>query len=253
MRRNMMCGSPARRGKPSEKVFQFCRSHYSRLVLSLLNCQVSIAPPSSEEPQAPQTSILDEMEDERAFANVLPDATLQLWSKLLERRGYQITDGEVILSPSKAGVPPPNAKKSDMPNRPNLSHHHTNGSVISSLRRVAPVVQANPGTSKHLPFRRSSSATGVGAVARSSEVAAVRRLPEKQPAITEIVGEAEASSSRSRPAPSNSGSMIFAGMVFRALGEAKCPNVRNAIDELGGRMSTDEDEDVDFVIVRLVR
>lgn len=226
-------------------------------MLSLLNGQVSIAPPSSEEPQElqpPQNSILDELEDERAFANVLPDATILLWSKLLGRRGYQITDGEVILSPSKAGVPPPNAKKSDMPSRPNSSHHNTSGSVISSLRRVAPVVQANPGTSKHLPFRRSSSsATGAGAVASGSEVAAVRPLLEKQPAITEIDRKAEASPSRSGPARSNSGSMIFAGRVFRALGEAKCPNVRRAIDELGGRMSTDEDEDVDFVIVRLVR
>ena len=47
--------------------------------------------------------------------------------------------------------------------------------------------------------------------------------------------------------------MIFMGMVFHALGEAKFPNVRQAIYELGGRMSTDEDKDVDFIIVRLVR
>ena len=192
------------------------------------------------------------MEDEKAFANVLPDATLLLWSKLLGRRGYQITDGEVILSPSKAL---PNAKKSDIPSRPSSSHHHASGSVISSLRRVPPVVQAkDPGTSRQLPFRRSSSsATGAGAVASSREAAAVRPLLENQPAITEIVREAEASPSRSGPAPSSTGSMIFAGRVFRALGEAKCPNVRRAVDELGGRMSTDEDEDVDFIIVRLVR
>ena len=189
------------------------------------------------------------MEDERAFANVLPDSTLLLWSKLLGRRGYQITDGEVILSPSKADAPLPNPKKSDMPGRPNPLHNHASGSVISSLRRVAPVVQANPGTSKHLPFRRSSSS----ATASSSEVAAVRPLLDRQPTITEIAREAEASPSRSGPAPSKSGSLIFAGRVFRALGEAKCPNVRRAIDELGGKMSTDEDEDVDFVIVRLVR
>jgi hypothetical protein len=62
-------------------------------------------------------------------------------------RGYQITDGEVILSPSKADTPLPNAKKSDMP--VDLVE------VISSLRCVAPVVQAK-GTWKHLPFRRSS-------------------------------------------------------------------------------------------------
>ena len=237
-------------------------------VLSILNNQVSSSPPppSSElasqqnggpssvpkQPQPPQNSILDEMEDEKAFANVLPDATLLLWSKLLERRGYQITDGEVILSPSKADVPPSNAKKSDMLSRPSSPHHHA--SVISSLRRVPPVVQAkDPGTSRQLPFRRSSSATVASTVASGSNAAAVRPLLENQPAITEIVGEAEASPSRSRPAPSKTGSMIFAGRVFRALGEAKCPNVRRAVDELGGRMSADQDEDVDFIIVRLVR
>lgn len=216
-------------------------------MLSILNNQVSSSspPPSSElpsqqdggpsssasnlkqPPQPPQNSILDDVEDEKAFANVLPDATLLLWSKLLERRGYQITAGEVILSPSKADALPPNAKKSAIPSRPVSPHHHAGGSVISAFRRAnsfAPVVQAK-GTSRQLPFEQSS--------------------------VREIVGEAEASSSRS--GPSNTTSMIFTGMIFRALGEAKCPNVRRAIDELGGRMSTDQDEDVDFVIVRLVR
>jgi hypothetical protein len=82
----------------------------------------------------------------------------------------------------------------------------------------------------------------------------VRTLLEKQqPAITEIVREAEASPSRSGPAAtSNSGSMIFAGRIFRASGKSKCLHVRRAIDELGGRMSTGQDEDVDFIIVRLV-
>ena len=242
-------------------------------VLSILNNQVSSSPPppsselpsqqdggppsvlNSKQPQ-PQNSISDEMEDEKAFTNILPDATLLLWSKLLERRGYQITDGEVILSPSKAGVPPPNAKKSDMPSRPSSPLHQASGSVISSLRRAPPVVQAkDPGTSRQLPFRRSSSsATGAGAVASSSKTTAMRPPLEERSAITEIVREAEASpSSRSGPTPSNTGSMIFAGMVFRALGEAKSPNVRRAVDELGGRMSIDQDEDVDFVIVRLVR
>lgn len=247
-------------------------------VLSILNNQVSSSPsplapelpsqqgagPSSSAaksnqpsqlPQPLQNSILDDMEDEKAFANVLPDATLLLWSKLLERRGYQITDGEVILSPSKADAPSPKAKKSVMPSRPISPHHHVGGSIISSFRRAnsfAPVVQAkDPGTSRQLPFGRSfSSATGAGAVASSSNAAAMRPHLEKQPAIT---AEAEAGPSRSGPAPSNAASMIFIGMVFRALGEAKSPNVRRAIDELGGRMSNDQDEDVDFVIVRLVR
>jgi hypothetical protein len=42
-------------------------------------------------------------------------------------------------------------------------------------------------------------------------------------------------------------------MKLRVLGEMKSPNVRNAILQLGGTISTDEDEDVDFIVVRLVR
>lgn len=46
---------------------------------------------------------------------------------------------------------------------------------------------------------------------------------------------------------------MFAGFKFRTLGEAKSPNVRSAIEQYGGIMVLDDDEDVDFVIVRLVR
>jgi DNA replication regulator DPB11 len=198
----------------------------------------------------PQNGTLDELEDEKAFANVLPDATLLLWSKLLERRGYQITDGEVILSPSKTNGPPLDAKK-NVHSGPSSPHHPGGGSIISSFRRAnsfAPAAQAkDPGNSRQLPFQRSSSAAG--AIASGSKTVAMRP-PEKRP-ISETVAEAEAGPSG--PAAANTASMMFAGMVFRALGEARCPNVRGAIDELGGRMSTDQDEDVDFVIVRLVR
>ena len=210
-------------------------------------------------PQPPQNSILDDelIEDEKALPNFVPDATLLLWSKLLERRGYQITNGEVILSPSKGGHgSPPNLKTSHIPTRPSSPHHHAGESIISSFRRAnsfAPVVQPkDPGSSRQLPFRRSSSsATGVSAVASSSKAPAA--MPLEKQSTAEIVRETEAGSSGSGPAPSNRVSMIFTGMVFRALGEAKCPNVRHAVDERGGRVSTDPDEDVDFVIVRLVR
>ena len=208
---------------------------------------------ASKSKQPPQNGTLDELEDEKAFANVLPDATLLLWSKLLERRGYQITDGEVILSPSKTNGPPLDAKK-NVHSRPSSPHHPGGGSIISSFRRAnsfAPAAQAkDPGNSRQLPFQRSSSAAG--AIASSSKTIAMRPPPEKRP-ISETVAEAEADPSDPAAAAANTASMIFAGMVFRALGEARSPNVRGAIDELGGRMSTDQDEDVDFVIVRLVR
>jgi DNA replication regulator DPB11 len=52
----------------------------------------------------------------------------------------------------------------------------------------------------------------------------------------------------------NGGSLLFAGLKFRALGEAKSANVRMAIDGCGGKMvSEGEGDEVDFIVVRLVR
>ena len=60
----------------------------------------------------------------------------------------------------------------------------------------------------------------------------------------------ESSTSAIRAVTSN----IFGGAKLLVLGEAKSPSVRCAIEEHGGRMVLDtEDEDVDFVVVRLVR
>ena len=47
---------------------------------------------------------------------------------------------------------------------------------------------------------------------------------------------------------------LFQGKVFRAMGEARCPSVREAIEQAGGMLvSEGSDEEVDFIIVRLVR
>ena len=47
---------------------------------------------------------------------------------------------------------------------------------------------------------------------------------------------------------------IFGGKTFRVMGEARCLAVKQAVEEAGGRLvSEDEDAEVDFVLVRLVR
>lgn len=45
---------------------------------------------------------------------------------------------------------------------------------------------------------------------------------------------------------------LFAGYRFRLLGEAKCVNVRNAIDRGGGMVMDEDTDDVDFIVVRLI-
>lgn len=203
--------------------------------------------------QQPPPNNSDEPEDEPAFINVLPAVTLQLWSSLLERRGYQVSDGEVILSPSKSK---PNEEGGNFRNQPPMSpvppELPVGRSIISSFRRAnsfAPAVpekEAGP-SSRQLPFRRAATSAGFG-------VCEARTKP-----LTRVVVDAQAGPSTglgtavvASPALALP-SRIFTGMSFRALGEAKTQTVRSAVEQLGGRMSTDEDEDVTFILVRLCR
>ena len=52
---------------------------------------------------------------------------------------------------------------------------------------------------------------------------------------------------------SERGRVMFAGLRFRALGEARCAKVRKAVESAGGGwMGPHDDEDADIIIVRLV-
>ncbi|KAH9481897.1 DNA topoisomerase 2-binding protein 1-A [Psilocybe cubensis] len=185
-------------------------------------------PSSSVASRQPQVKNMEEAEDEPAFVNVLPAVTLQLWGSLLERRGYEITDGEVILSPSK-GLGKRKASEELQP--PSPVKFGAARSVISSFRRAnsfAPAVpNAKAGPSRQLPFRRTSTAMA-------------------------IMGDNNASTSALPDPTTPQASQIFLGMKLRILGEARGSKVREAIEKLGGTISVDEEEDVDFIIVRLV-
>jgi len=59
-------------------------------------------------------------------------------------------------------------------------------------------------------------------------------------------------------ADDTSSNLLFKGLKFKAQGEARCANVRTEIEGCGGQMvspgeEATRDEDVDFIIVRLVR
>jgi DNA replication regulator DPB11 len=183
----------------------------------------------------------------------VPAVTLQLWESLLKKRGYEITDGELIWSPSKLEGPSKfrdqgMAQKSPtkIPQRKGAS----GGSVISLFRRAnsfAPT--SNDPSAPRQPFQRISTAAsfpaspneggGHGGLSNSFSV------PEN---------EGESSSAVANPSASKS-SAIFVGLKFRALGEARNRNVRAAIEGRGGIviLEGETDEDVDYIVVRLVR
>ncbi|KAF9483199.1 hypothetical protein BDN70DRAFT_874071 [Pholiota conissans] len=225
-----------RRPRPERKKLPEARSSPPPPSSTVPSSQHDECPSPSYKPKPQQSAQAnaDGDEEEPAFVNVLPDVMLQLWGGLLERRGYQITDGEVILSPSKKAA----AQKTTLPppESPARQQFGAARSVLSSFRRqnsFAPAAPPKePGTSRPLPFKRTTS---------SNAQAGPSKIPDGV--------DAAASESESKPSVQK---QIFAGMRVRALGEAKSAAVRNAVEQLGGVMSIDEDEDVDFIIVRLV-
>jgi hypothetical protein len=105
-------------------------------------------------------------------------------------------------------------------------------SVISSFRRANSFVPLPKEPMTRQPFRRIATVAALG--------------PE----------DAEGSGAPHRPVIEDLAmtmTTLFAGYRFCLLGEAKCANVRTAI-ESGGGVVTDEDTDnVDFIVVRLIR
>jgi len=173
-----------------------------------------------------------------------------LWSGLLERRGYQISDGEVILSPSKVKAGH-DKKVINPPNPPHRPEIPAGESVISSFRRANSfaVARDDPSSSRPIPFKRAATSAAVFAAQNAQAGPSTSGLVPPQLGLPSKCDTVPAVASKtSVPAR-----QFFAGMTFQVLGEAKTVTVRQAIEEHGGRISTDEEEEATFIIVRLVR
>ena len=171
-----------------------------------------------KKPPLPQNQTLNEDDAEEELASVtrLPAVTLQLWGSLLKPRGYEISEGELLRSPSKA-----HAAAQLVPQQPPTpaqdAEEGGSGSVIVQCRRAnsfAPARPPVPPSSRPLPFKRARTVPGLGNPPDEgmpgSFIAPVPSAPLKKN------GE---SSTASR-------SNIFAGLRILALGEAKSTSGR---------------------------
>ena len=206
-----------------------------------------------------------EEEEEVAAVKRVPAVTLQIWRSILKPRGFELQEGKLIRSPSKSqnspNVPPEvhdspskgrggDKGKGRAPPLPmdDLMGPQAKPSVLASFRRsqsFAPLPK-DSSTPKQ-PFQRATSSAIFAAPPVSGDMAQGGKDPSvassSRLADNVIAGTQEQTSTG-----------IFLGKMFRAMGEARSTTVRQAIEEAGGRVvSEGSDEDVDFVLVRLVR
>ncbi|KAI0353702.1 hypothetical protein OH77DRAFT_1505190 [Trametes cingulata] len=159
---------------------------------------------------------------------------------------------------------------------------HAPASAISSFRRArsfAPSVGARDASTPvgGQPFRRAPTVGGGALGERTSSMSFLGRSVGSVQAAAGEFSDVPIASTSAVAGPSRAGSVgagagvegamgvgesevsegareLFKGMRIRALGEARCGSVRRAVEECGGTWvgMEDDDETVDFIVVRLV-
>lgn len=148
-----------------------------------------------------------------------------------------MVDGKLKRTPSKYKDSPSYKQIPLSPTKPKtqLVNMTENGSVLSNFRRTNSFAIKPKEETRRQPFTRVTTA-GVPAT-----------LLELQ----REAGQPIASGSKP-PAEPTRKEGIFSGKKFRALGEANADNVKSVVEGEDGFWITDDLEDVDFIIVRLV-
>ncbi|KAI0257934.1 hypothetical protein BC834DRAFT_1046509, partial [Gloeopeniophorella convolvens] len=198
--------------------------------------------PSQPDPDAPE-------EEEIAVARRVPTATLRVWESLLAPRGYTKVGTDLVktapVDGAEASSPPPSLPRTSKGKgkagapEPLISFRGRSAlATFSRSKSFAPApgpaedpsaTASAPTSTSRQPFRKTQSLF----------------LPP--PPGPEFEPEAAA---RAPTAP-----QIFAGLRFRVRGEARSASVRAAIEGCGGTWvdaDADDDERVDYVVVRLV-
>ncbi|KAH9902436.1 hypothetical protein C8Q73DRAFT_3906 [Cubamyces lactineus] len=254
------------------------------------NVQASASAGGLSPPLAPgQSSNSHEDEEEIASVKRVPTATLRLWQSILQPRGFEVQEGRLVRSPSKAQ----SRQNTSYRRKPSPSSRalrrgslkagdgepHAPASAISSFRRARSFAPAPKDVSTPLsrqPFKRAPTITEGAILGRNSSLSFLGRSVGSVQGAGGISSDipiastsAVAGSSTSREGSavpdgiavgsagesiSQGARKLFKGKRLRAIGEARCANVRRAIEDCGGSWvgADDDDDSVDFIVVRLV-
>ena len=209
----------------------------------MLHFQSIETPEISQEHAQPVPDVPEE--EEIAVARRVPAATLRVWESLLAPRGYAKVGTDLIkAAPAEFLNPTPDlplslprankgkgkARALDTPHPATFSKGRSALATFTrskSFAPITPILEDTSGPASRQPFRK------------------VQSLFLPQPDL----------SVQAAPEPDGSPAKIFLGLRFRVCAEARSASVRTAIEDCGGTWVEDEDEEerVDFVIVRLVR
>jgi DNA replication regulator DPB11 len=209
------------------------------------SCPANVEVPESSqghaqpEPDAPE-------EEEIAVARRIPAATLRVWESLLAPRGYAKVGSELI----KTG---PAEASNSIPDPPLSLPRIDKGKGKARPADLSGSPPSGKGRSALATFTRSKSFAPSTTPAPDDPSGSTSRRPFRK--VQSLFLPGPSSPAQVAPELGASPPKIFVGMRFRVRAEARSASVRSAIEGCGGTWVEDEDEEdrVDFVIVRLVR
>lgn len=185
-------------------------------------------------------------EEEMAVARRVPAATLRVWESLLAPRGYSKVGSELIKTcPAEA----PNTTPDPPPSLPKVNK----GKGKARHLDLSDPPFSGKGRSALATFTRSKSFVPSTTPAPEDPAVSASRQPFRK--VQSLFLPRPSSPTQVAPEPGGSSPKIFVGMRFQVRAEARSASVRSAIESCGGTWVEDEDEEdrVDFVIIRLVR
>lgn len=203
-------------------------------------------------------------EEEVASARRVPTEMLAIWGSLLKPRGFEVQSGRLVRSPGKSQTLQPSggeesptrarSQRSGIEDEQLRKGRATSALALSSFRRAnsfAPMGKDKGPDVVRQPFKRAAALTPQTSFLAHPSGSPSRAGPSRAATtVTNDKGKARAVEGLEEE---SSNSTLFQGLKFRALGEAQGLSVKGAIKECGGTLVSELDEDVDFVIVRLVR
>ena len=196
-------------------------------------------PLPSSSPQLTHPTVIDPDEEEIApVRKHVPHETLKLWENLLGPRGFEVVDGKLKRTPSKSWASQSHKQVPLSPTKPKTQLVGTtdNGSVLSNFKRTNSFAIKPKEEIRRKPFTKGAITGTPGA-----------------PSALQRVAEQPVASGSKLPAEQSRKGGLFSEKKFLALGEANDHNVRSVVEDGNGFWTTNDLEDVDFVIVRLVR
>lgn len=232
---------------------------------------------SASQPPRDDDVLYNGEEDGPILVARLPAVTVQAWEGMLKSRGFERRGSNFYPSQTHAPRkesdpdPPPNFAPLEPAAPPAPTRHvaergiqDRQKSVLASFRRThsfAPLTKDTSTQRQPQPFRRAATLQDAAcfAVPKTSDtIVESHQAPSlasiSRSSILSVAAAPDKQQEQATPDRSKQKRNLFSGLTFRAVGEMQCVNVRKALEEAGGRLvSEDSDENVDFVVVRLVR